>query len=127
LTPGIYNLCVADGNLCIQCTDAVVSFFNSVDEPGDEKNLLSVYPNPFAGETTLSFYNSTSNDIENIEFEVFDMYGRIVDDFSVSKVNRSGNIFKLNITADNAAPGIYVFKIVHGSDSVVTGKFIVQH
>ncbi len=126
LSPGIYNLCVVDDNLCIECADATVSFFNAIPVVDGKSNEIMVFPNPFSTETTILLPKGQLN-VDELEFKVFDMYGRNVGSIAVVSVNNSSKNISLSIHADLAASGMYLFKLSDKQGQMFTGRFMIRH
>ncbi len=126
LAPGVYNLCVVDDNLCIECADATVSFFNAVPGLNGDNTGAVVFPNPFSTETTLILPKGVL-DIDGLHMEVFDMYGRNINTIEVAFVNNSQDNISLSIHAGRAASGVYLFKISDKNGQLFTGRFMIRH
>ncbi len=74
--------------------------------------LLANYPNPFNPTTTIS-YNLTKAQADNAKIEIFNIRGELVKEFRNLTVNN--NTGSVVWTADNAASGVYYYKLTSGS------------
>ncbi len=85
--------------------------------------LVSVYPNPFNPETTISFRTPVSGRVTVL---VYNMLGQQIYS-SVADLNAGLNQIRWNGRSDDGAPassGVYLFRILSGSQSA-TGKMIL--
>ena len=71
------------------------------------------YPNPFSEKTTMVFH---SEDANPVTVEIFDILGRSLTSFGISKVSVGKNSFPLNLSQQ--APGIYFCKLTSGKQEV---------
>ncbi len=117
---------MVDANLCIECADATVSFFNATLVVDGKSNEIMVFPNPFSTETTILLPKGQLN-VDELEFKVFDMYGRNVGSIAVVSVNNSSKNISLSIHADLAASGMYLFKLSDKQGQMFTGRFMIRH
>ncbi len=85
-------------------------------EPDDKPSSLFIYPNPCSGYLTIKA--SGSDIFNNLEIQLFDLYGREV----LTQIIQSQDYFKIN--TENLKEGIYFLKIATPS-SVQTRKLEV--
>jgi hypothetical protein len=107
-------------------------FGNFVDEPqvgiNNEELIinnckLSNHPNPFTGETTISFSLNT-NLHEKARIEIFNVKGQLVETFANHQITNSPNQ-QIIWNADNHASGVYFYKLVVDGKAVDTKKMIL--
>ncbi|MBT3169424.1 MAG: T9SS type A sorting domain-containing protein [Candidatus Cloacimonetes bacterium] len=98
---------------------------NSQDDVIDSPNAtnLSVFPNPFTGETTISF-SLTTNLHENARIEIFNVKGQLVETLSNLQITNSANQ-EIIWDANNFANGIYFYKLVVGGIAIDTKKMML--
>ncbi len=81
---------------------------NVLPDPNSAVRDVKVYPNPFSGQTTISYYlahNST------VSLEVYDMHGRMWR-LQKNKVETAGqHEYLLDATKLNLASGSYIFQV----------------
>ena len=85
-----------------------------------EELLFKVFPNPITTNLTIHF-NLVVDD--KVKLEIFDMFGRKVN--SLIKNNLSVGFHTLKYNVSNLKPGIYIFKLTHGT-MVASKKIIVS-
>jgi len=91
-----------------------------VDDQFNAKGGVSVYPNPFSGNTTFSF---TLNQAANASVKVYALTGQEVAAVNAG-VLTAGTHF-LNLDASTLKAGMYLYKVVAGEESY-TGKIVVK-
>ncbi len=89
-------------------------------ESHDMTTGISVYPNPFTGNTTVSFYLGSQT---NVKFMVTNPAGQVVR--SENKGMLSAGKHDVMLDASSLAPGVYVLQIQTGSD-VMTRKITIR-
>lgn len=82
----------------------------------NSSSLLSIYPNPT--ETTL--YIESPINLENTEFELRDLLGKIVHQIQL------GNGYRFEIHDLKLGSGVYAYRISSNGVSVKSGKLIVR-
>ncbi len=88
----------------------------------DNRDLLSVYPNPFKYQTTV-IYNITENE-SNVALKVFDINGKLLETvFSNCQFN-AGN-HEIKWTANNYEPGVYFFSLIINGKSM-NRRFLIE-
>jgi len=100
------------GNFCIKAITTGDPMTSIGDTPDTYNSDMSQnYPNPFATETTISYYLSENSDIR---LSVFDIMGReiaiLVNDLQVQgqhNVSWNGKIYN----GEKAEPGMYIYKL----------------
>ncbi|MCH8902491.1 MAG: DUF2341 domain-containing protein [Bacteroidetes bacterium] len=109
----VINNCLAD-SVCKQIT--VVN--SSIHEEMKQHNI-TVYPNPFKDQATLLFsYNPHS--FKQLSLLIFDVFGREMRRIENFEINY------LLIRRDNLPAGMYFIKLIHESQVLSIGRFIVQ-
>jgi len=83
------------------------------------ENLISISPNPNNGSFIMTINN---NYIGNVDFEITDITGSIVQENSFEKYS---NMLTESINMENASKGVYVVRITLGQE-VVIDKLIVK-
>jgi len=81
-------------------------------------NTVSVYPNPFSSEATVSF----SKDVKlvNAEFHVYDMVGKEV----IRRTDIRSN--SIRIEQGELSPGAYFYKFINDGKEIGSGKMLVK-
>lgn len=110
ITGGVYTLTVTDANGCTDVITVVVGSTVGMNE--NNKDVISVYPNPNTG-----FFIVESAESINSKIELFDAAGKLV--YSTVTVNQKTEI-NLNI-----ATGVYHLK-VSTANSVLNHKIMIQ-
>ena len=118
---------IDENNLTILYNDGEGYF---LEEPqvnvGDDNVLeftdyqLANYPNPFTGETTISFSLNTEN-TENAEIEIYNVKGQKIENLQITNSPNQQIIWN----ADNFANGVYFYKLVVDGIAVDTKKMIL--
>ena len=83
---------------------------------------LSNHPNPFTGETTISF-SLTTNLPAKAEIEIYNVKGQIVDQLAITNYELGSN--QVIYSADKLSSGIYFYKLVVDGEAVDTKKMIL--
>lgn len=89
--------------------EQVKSIVSNIDELYTEENNVTVYPNPFSGETTISMNLNEANDVQ---VSVIDNLGRVVS--SQNYGTRNGSI-NLTYDASEVTPGLYIMHVKVGN------------
>jgi len=87
-------------------------------DPPQVMRLLGNFPNPFTGETTISFNLTAEN--EQAEIEIFNIRGQKVDEIAIGKEQAS-----VNWQTTNHASGVYLYKLVVDGKAIDTKKMIL--
>ena len=91
--------------------------------PVSNNYQLTNYPNPFNGETTISFsLNNEQN--EQTQIEIYNVKGQIVDQLAITNYELGSN--QVNYSADKLSSGIYFYKLVVDGKAVDTKKMILM-
>jgi hypothetical protein len=111
----------AGGNLFRAPADQVVSLGENFSPSGKLHQLSQNHPNPFSGQTTISYYLSKDTQVELL---VMDINGRVID-VLVNKIQQSG---QHNVTFDASAlpSGVYFYQLKTGNSAVQTKKMVVR-
>ena len=97
---------------------AVIAYFASNSGIAEKGRAgFNVYPNPTMGIVTVQLVPETCN--LNSEIQVFDLYGRRMQVFSVTGESTA-------IDTSHYASGIYLVKLVNDGDVVFMGKMVKQ-
>ncbi|MBT3169593.1 MAG: T9SS type A sorting domain-containing protein, partial [Candidatus Cloacimonetes bacterium] len=80
-------------------------------------------PNPFTGETIISFNLNTEN-TEKAEIEIFNVKGQLVETLSNLQITNSPNQ-QIIWNAEKQASGVYFYKLVVDGIAVDTKKMIL--
>ncbi|GAB1447270.1 hypothetical protein MASR2M44_02620 [Bacteroidota bacterium] len=97
----------------------------SISEPTDLAEVLkkqlefACFPNPSAGNFTISFQNPET---QNIRVEIADLNGRIL--FNKMELNAQGP-FEMGLQAENWTPGFYLLR-VHTNQGIITHRLIKE-
>lgn len=126
LVPGIYNLCIADGNLCIQCFDAEVSFTIGVSDKDTPISNVLVFPNPFISTSTIRITGETEFTSGKTNFEVTDVYGRRINSVNITSVEKKSAYTDMHISNKGTATGIYLFRISGNDNFTYSGRFVIE-
>ena len=84
---------------------------------------LANTPNPFTGETTISFSLNTEN-TESAEVEIYNVKGQLVKQLAITNYEL-GNDQEIIWNANNFASGVYFYKLVVDGNPVDTKKMIL--
>jgi hypothetical protein len=88
----------------------------SVDDVGEDKALIKVYPNPFSNQATFELPPSVSEGI----FELFDVTGKIL-----RREKFEGNVYEFY--KKELSSGIFIFKITTANGRLLgNGKIVAQ-
>ena len=95
--------------------------FISVQERNNTKAFLSQnMPNPFNDNTRI---NIELDEQKEIQFEIFDITGKIVKELKLGKLGIGSH--QLNINSSGLKSGIYYYSI-YNADFKITKKMIIQ-
>lgn len=86
--------------------------------------LVSVYPNPFNPETTISFRLPAAG---NVTVQIYNMLGQQINILSATSLNAGLNQIRWSGRSNDGTPassGVYLFRILAGNQ-VTTGKMIL--
>ncbi|MBN1338319.1 MAG: T9SS type A sorting domain-containing protein [Bacteroidales bacterium] len=93
---------------------------------GTDENVSSIemmsgnYPNPFSTNTT---FRVTTTSKTSLRLEVYNVTGRKVKEVDRGIADRGVHL--IDLSADGLAPGIYLYKVISGKESV-NGKMMVE-
>jgi hypothetical protein len=99
--------------------DINISGIVGVDEY-DAHSTLSVYPNPFDNNTTISY---TLTKTENITIKIYDLVGNEI--VSILNKNEQQGKHKLNFNKSNLPAGVYLLKL-NSSIENITKQIVIQ-
>ena len=85
-------------------------------DPGNQKQLVKVYPNPFSLQTTFDVQTA---EYQNFKLEIFDTKGQ-----KILEQQYQQNPFRLNNKA--WPPGLYWYRVLSESQILGTGKLVVK-
>jgi len=124
LTAGWYYLCITDTNGCMICDSAYVDEPNGIFETAFGSNQLVVYPNPFSTAAVIKIPGQYILS-PKLYFMIFDLPGNKIDE-KVFIVDDKSKTFTIYIDRTKLASGMYYFKVSGNSNTIGTGRFIVQ-
>lgn len=124
--PGIYNLCIVDANLCSQCMDVEVSFFNSLHSADDTNIRSAVFPNPFSEDAILKIVNfkELSSGDQSVLF--YDVIGKQINSIEAVQTSFKNNEIEFLINSTNTAPGIYFYSVRNSLNVISNGRFVIN-
>ncbi|WP_375433668.1 cellulose binding domain-containing protein [uncultured Hymenobacter sp.] len=85
------------------------------------RNVVSSYPNPFTGRTTIAF---TAAQAQDYQLDIYDMQGRLVKRLQIGKA-QAGQVVQVEWQADSAPAGVYMARLTTGA-TVQQLKLVVQ-
>ncbi len=97
---------VEDGNFVVS-----MQFISGIND--NEKNSISVYPNP------ASDFIIIASDFENLEFKLLDISGKLIISKDLDSKSQSIEINKLS-------KGVYFYQLINSDDQIENGKLIVE-
>ena len=115
---GTYSVEISGNNYCKIKSDTLIIDFLDVQE---QEAITSAFPNPTSGIFSIRSTFTSTNDILNIQIEIFDSYGTKIKDLYYY-VNESGII---NIDLSSKPTGIYFVKLSHNSINSEIFKIIL--
>ena len=121
--PGIHNTGIiyaaTYGKGVYRCENYKVSGESVPETEVAAETSVSLYPNPVSGMATVSF---SSNGNAEVNYQVFDLMGRMVMSQSAGRFGEGTNEF--NINTESLSSGSYILRINQGADSSCV-KFMV--
>ncbi|MBL0329841.1 MAG: T9SS type A sorting domain-containing protein [Bacteroidetes bacterium] len=90
----------------------------SVNEFANSASPVSVYPNPFNNEATITIDKSVQ--LKNTKLQVYDVLGKEVAAVS----NIQDHQFKFE--KGNLIPGLYFYKIINDEQEIASGKILIN-
>lgn len=90
-------------------------FTSDIHEMENEELPITIYPNPFSSETTISF----TDFIQSGEVEIFTMQGKKIYG------NKIVNATEINVRVENMVPGMYFMRLNDGEQLFIK-KIIIQ-
>ena len=121
--PGVHNTGIiyaaTYGKGVFRCENYKVSGTSVPEGSVAFETTVSLYPNPVQGMATVSF-NATEN--TDVNYQVFDLTGRMVMSQSIGRVAEGVNEFSIN--TENLSTGSYILRLNQGANSSCT-KFMV--
>jgi len=91
-------------------------------EPIPAKYMLRQnYPNPFNARTTIPYYIAGKEEITII---VYDMRGRIIENFS--QINNQGGWHEIVFNANNMSSGIYFYRLINEEGIISQKKMLLM-
>jgi len=101
--------------------------YDTGDEPEDQPQRLSAYPNPFHSSTTLSF--SSKESIQNAEIKIYNIKGQLVRElrFDASPLSRFHQISwdGTDKNGNMVSSGLYYYQVKIGDDIIGTSKCLL--
>ncbi len=121
LAPGgtqSFKFCnVFDPTSVVDAIAALNASSTSVNDIESIQNPVSVYPNPFNGNTTITIDRSIQ--LKNAELQVYDVVGKLI---SVSKIESH----EFNFENTSMSEAIYIYKLINNAEQIATGKLIIK-
>ena len=121
--PGVHNTGIiyaaTYGKGVFRCENYKVSGTSVPETPAAVETSVLLYPNPVQGEATVSFEMTES---ANVNYQVFDLTGRMVMSQSVGRMSEGSHEFRIN--TENLSTGSYVLRLNQGGNSSCV-KFLV--
>ena len=121
--PGVHNTGIiyaaTYGKGVFRCENYKVSGTSVPETPAAVETSVMLYPNPVQGEATVSFEMTES---ANVNYQVFDLTGRMVMSQSVGRMTEGSHEFRIN--TENLSTGSYVLRLNQGGNSSCV-KFLV--
>jgi len=124
--PGIYNLCVADANLCFHCMDVEVSFFNSLSSVDDSNLRSALFPNPFSDNAVLKIVNTKDANAGEPSVLFYDVLGKEINSIEAVQISIKNNEMEFHIKSTNTAPGIYFYAVRNSINVISNGRFVIN-
>jgi len=90
--------------------------------PVNHNYQLTNHPNPFNGETTISF-SLTTNSPEKAEIEIYNVKGQIVDQLAITNYELGSN--QVTYSADKLSSGVYFYKLIVDGKAIDTKKMVL--
>jgi len=85
---------------------------------------VSIFPNPVTDYALISV-SAAIKDGGEIEFELYDLTGKMLIKKNLSQLNVLGdNVFKFE--KGNLAPGTYLYRAMHQSEISAEGRLVIQ-
>ena len=88
-----------------------------------DNGIVSLYPNPTTGTVIVELGTDVTG--KNIEIQIFDIYGRMLDATNPSDA-RSASPQTVEIDLSRYATGVYMLKVVKDSNVVAIGKVVKE-
>ena len=119
LTAKVFNGC-NPGNGIERRYWLICSFYGIDDNlsTGSAAFDFEMLPNPNNGQMTLSFHNMSGK----VDLKVYDMHGRLIDQFQVFSSVES---FSLPYQSKTTTEGLYLF-VATGKNAILTKKVIIS-
>jgi len=121
--PGVHNTGIiyaaTYGKGVFRCENYKVSGTSVPETPAAVETSVMLYPNPVQGEATVSFEMTES---ANVNYQVFDLTGRMVMSQSVGRMTEGSHEFRIN--TENLSTGSYVLRLNQGGNNSCV-KFLV--
>ncbi len=121
--PGVHNTGIiyaaTYGKGAFRCENYKVSGTSVPETPAVVETSVMLYPNPVQGEATVSFNVTEST---NVNYQVFDLTGRMVMNQSVGRLTEGAHEFRIN--TENLSTGSYILRLNQGANSSCV-KFLV--
>ncbi len=85
------------------------------DPYSEEKNIISVFPNPFNFSATIQFHSVK----DNVEIDLYNLYGQKIKTMNCLSED------KITIERGNLNTGLYFYELKQNTKSLATGKLII--
>ena len=121
--PGVHNTGIiyaaTYGRGVFRCENYKKTALSVPETPAVAETTVALYPNPVQSMATVSF-NATEN--TEVNYQVFDLSGRMVMNHSIGRVVEGANEFSIN--TENLSTGSYILRLNQGGNSSCV-KFMV--
>ncbi len=99
------------------CNAACSDLVSAVNENEFAEIEMTVYPNPFNTQTTISISNLEAVSVDQLQ--IYDLSGRVVQ--SIAVLNQS----EINIQREGLDAGVYLYSLLNASRTVAVGKIVI--
>jgi subtilisin-like proprotein convertase family protein len=122
---GVYNVTLVVSSDCGSDTTTQIITVSGVgvEESSASSMGLTLFPNPVAGVTTLSFFLAAAGPVD---IEVCDMTGSVVHQLKESNVAAGYHESQLDLTGLNLANGIYFVRVAGSQGSAAVRLTIIR-
>ena len=113
---------------CCGCNGSSSGYINvnmskSIQQPNEEEEFLSTYPNPVSGVLNINIQNSAQGILVNPNYDI-----NLYDSFGTLKLQTTSQSINFQINVSNLSNGIYFLHVYNNSiGKLMTQKIIVIH
>jgi len=98
-------------------TAALNSATLSINDIENLQNTVSVYPNPFNNNATITIDKSIQ--LKNAQLQVFDVLGKLI-------VTQNVESHEFKFEKNNLPDAVYIYKVINNSKEIASGKLIIK-